>query len=103
LEQLHTIKENGVKGVEIQTCLPMRNYDSWVLVILPAFFLMKNWPEDMGLNPDGAVESVKTVASSDKVNNLSEDEEWTYGKIFSEFLQISIEDMAEKLYATEYL
>jgi len=27
LEQLHTIKDYGVRGVEIQTCLPMRNYE----------------------------------------------------------------------------
>ncbi|MGH4139291.1 MFS transporter [Clostridium sp.] len=53
---------------------------SWVLVILPAFFLMKNRPEDIGLNPDGAVEA---VVSKNKINTSVEDEEWTYGRIFS--------------------
>ncbi|MGH4139290.1 acetyl-CoA hydrolase/transferase family protein [Clostridium sp.] len=27
LDELHTIKDNGVRGVEIQTCLPMKNYE----------------------------------------------------------------------------
>lgn len=27
LDNLHIIKENGVRGVEIQTCLPMKNYE----------------------------------------------------------------------------
>lgn len=27
LDNLHTIKDNGVRGVEIQTCLPMKNYE----------------------------------------------------------------------------
>lgn len=27
LDNLHTIKNNGVKGVDVQTCLPMKNYE----------------------------------------------------------------------------
>jgi sugar phosphate permease len=54
---------------------------SWVLVIIPSLFLMKNKPEDMGLLPDGEVLSNTDLNSNSM--SIDDDEEWTYKKIFS--------------------
>lgn len=57
-------------------------YLSWILVIVPTFLFMKNWPKDMGLNPDGDLSPVSTVSGAANVQKLVDDEEWTYAKIF---------------------
>lgn len=56
-------------------------FASWILVIIPAFLFMKNNPEDIGLNPDGAEEKVKPQSGSD--SNSLDDEVWTYKKVFT--------------------
>lgn len=52
-------------------------FSSWILVTLPAYFLMKSTPEEIGLHPDGEDESsavVSTITSTPVVNDA---ETWT--------------------------
>ena len=55
-------------------------YLSWILVIIPTLFFMKNWPKDMNLNPDGDAYLSETGSASLTVPE--DEEEWTYKKIF---------------------
>lgn len=57
---------------------------SWILVIAPSLFFMKNKPEDIGLHPDGdTVEQKLDLANSSAETN--NDEVWTYGKVFKSY------------------
>lgn len=52
---------------------------SWVLVIIPAILLMKNKPEDIGLNPDG--EEGAVISENTDSKSLDSEEEWTLIKV----------------------
>ena len=57
-------------------------FAAWALVIIPVALMMKNWPEDIGLQPDGS-DAPPTADSTSKNQLASDDEVWTYKRIFT--------------------
>ncbi|MFD3156802.1 MFS transporter [Haloimpatiens sp. FM7330] len=53
---------------------------AWGLVIIPSILLMKNTPEDIGLQPDG--EEAVPVNNSGNSISYEDEEDWTLGKLF---------------------
>jgi len=65
---------------------------SIILVILPAYFLMRSTPEEMGLLPDG--ETTKTVAATSGTPTVTAapviETEWTLTKLFTSPIALGI-------------
>ncbi|WP_406678620.1 MFS transporter [Neomoorella carbonis] len=58
---------------------------SWVLVIIPTFFLMRTSPEEMGMLPDGETSPVTTSGTAKKniVTVYDNEEEWSLSKLLT--------------------
>jgi sugar phosphate permease len=64
---------------------------SIILVILPAYFLMRSTPEEMGLLPDGDNEKpILAASSTPTVVATADDAEWNLTKLFTSPLALGI-------------
>lgn len=75
------LAKNWLNTMGWQGTFKIMAFSSWILVILPALLFMKNSPEDMGLYPDGL--DTPPVIKNTANETVTEEEEWTYGKIFT--------------------
>lgn len=54
---------------------------SWALVTLPAFFLMKSSPEEMGLHPDGEAAPAAPAAGTTTASAVEQEDSWTLSEL----------------------
>lgn len=52
-------------------------FSSWILVTLPAFFLMKSTPEEIGLHPDGDDRPLAVTDNITRIPAVNDEETWT--------------------------
>ncbi|EAX48898.1 major facilitator superfamily MFS_1 [Thermosinus carboxydivorans Nor1] len=74
------LKTIGWKGLFV-----VMGVAAWVLVIIPAYLLMRSSPEEMGLKPDGETDQAPTSAFSGvsvaPAPSIAQEEEWTLTKL----------------------
>lgn len=75
------LSKNWLNTVGWRGTFKIMAISSWILVIIPTLFLMKNSPEEMGLYPDGESNTLKVDNTGNTIS--SDEEQWSIGKILS--------------------